>query len=100
VPCIEATYDREKYPMWEFRLIVRDPNRRQDLRALKSVFVSPKDVLPRWNPDGSPIKELVGVRAPRGEVEYDAARGVATMRVLGLHNPLTFEVPVPESGNG
>src|SRR2546427_8138612 len=53
----EPTYDNEKYPMWEFRLIVRDPSRRQDLRLLKSVFFSPKDVLRRTNPDGNPIKE-------------------------------------------
>ncbi len=90
-------YDPEKSPVWEFRLIVRHPARRQEIRVLKSVFVSPQDVLPTENPDGTSVKELIGQRIPRGELQYDKARQAAIIKILGLHNPITLEVPIPRS---
>lgn len=67
-------YDPEKYPLWEFRLILRNPLDRRQIQALKSVFLSPGDVLPTFDERGHSIKELVGQRVPRGELRYDAAR--------------------------
>jgi hypothetical protein len=90
-------YDPKKYPIREFRLIFRDPVRRQEIRPLKSVSVSPEEVLPTENPDGTSVKELLGQRIPRGELQYDKARQVAIMKILGLHNPITLEVPIPRS---
>jgi hypothetical protein len=88
-------YDPKKYPIREIRLVFRDRVRRQEIRPLKSVSVSPEEVLRTENPDGTSVKELIGQRIPRGELQYDKARRVAIMKILGLHNPITLEVPIP-----
>src|SRR5258705_12305114 len=62
------SYDPKKHPFWEFRFIARHPTRRQHIRVLKSVVLSPGDVLPTGNPDGTSVKELIGQRIPRGEL--------------------------------
>jgi hypothetical protein len=90
-------YDPNKYPIREFRLILRHPIRRKEIRPLKSISVSPEEVLSTENPDGTSAKELLGQRIPRGELQYDKARRVAVMKILGLHNPITLEVPIPRS---
>ena len=87
-------YDGKKYPIWEFRLVLRNPNDRRQVRKLKSVEFGPGDVIPEFNEDGSPVKERRGQRFPRGELTYDQTRGVAIIRVLGLRSPISVEVPI------
>ena len=87
-------YDDKKYPIWEFRLVLRDPKERRQVRKVKSIEFGPGEVIPEFNDDGSPVKERRGQRFPRGELTYDQARGVAIVRVLGLHSPMSVEVPV------
>src|SRR5262245_55968704 len=87
-------YDGKKYPIWEFRLVLRNPNDRRQVRKLKSVEFGPGDVVPTVNEDGSAIKEFIGQRVPRGELTYDEARGLAIIRVLGLRSPISVEVPI------
>ncbi len=89
-----ADYDTKKYPIREFRLLLRHPIRRQEIRTLKSIPVAPGEVLPTQNPDGTSVKELIGQRIPRGEVQYDEARQVGVVQILGLHKPITVEVPI------
>src|SRR5262249_52129828 len=86
-------YDDKKYPTWEFRLVLRNPNDRRQVRKLKSIEFGTRDVIPEFNEDGSPVKERRGQRFPRGELAYDQ-RGVAIVRVLGLRVPITLEVPI------
>ncbi len=88
-------YDPKKYPLREFRLLLRHPRRRQEIRILRSLEVAPDEVLATENPDGTSVKELIGQRIPRGELRYDAGRKVAIVQILGLHKPITVEVPVP-----
>lgn len=90
-------YNPKKYPVREFRLILRDSVRRQEIRPLKSLSVLPEEVLATGNPDGTSVTELLGQRIPRGELQYDKARRAAIMRILGLRNPTTLEVPIPRS---
>jgi hypothetical protein len=90
-------YDPNKYPIREFRLILRDLVRRQQIQPLKSFSVFPEAVLPTDNSDGTSVTELLGQRIPRGELQYDKARHVAVMKILGLRNPITLEVPIPRS---
>jgi hypothetical protein len=90
----EAGYDPKQYPQWEFRLILRDALKRQRIQTLKSVFLSSGDVLPTFDEKGHSIKELVGQRVPRGELRYDAASQMAVIKILGVHNPMSVEVPV------
>jgi hypothetical protein len=80
-----AGYDPEKWPQWEFRLILRNPVDRRQIRVLKSVEVSPQDVI-HPNP--------VGQRTPRGSVQYDKARRMAIVEILGVHHPIRLEVPL------
>jgi len=87
-------YDDKKYPTWEFRLVLRNPNDRRQVRKLKSVEFGPGDVVSTVNNDGSAIKEFIGQRVPRGELTYDGARGLAIVRVLGLRAPITFEAQI------
>jgi len=87
-------YGEEKYPTWEFRLVLRNPNDRRQVRKIKSVEFGPGDVLPRINEDGSPVRERIGQRVPRGELTYDNARGLAIVRILGLRSPIHLEVPI------
>lgn len=87
-------YDVKKYPTWEFRLVLRNPNDRRQVRKVKSIEFGPGDVIPEFNEDGSPVKERRGQRFPRGELAYDQTRGVAIVRVLGLRVPITLEVSI------
>jgi hypothetical protein len=87
-------YDDKKYPTWEFRLVLRNPNDRRQVRRIKSIEFGPVDVIPEFNEDGSPVKERRGQRFPRGELTYDQTRGVAIVRVLGLRTPITLDVPI------
>jgi hypothetical protein len=87
-------YDPKKYPTWEFRLVVRNPNDRRQVRKIKSIEFGPGDVVPTENADGTSIKALIGQRVPRGELAYDQARGLAIVRILGLRAPITLEVSV------
>lgn len=87
-------YDTKKYPTWEFRLVLRNPNDRRQVRKIKSIEFGPGDVIPEFNEDGSPVKERRGQRFPRGELTYDQTRGVAIVRVLGLRAAMTLEVPI------
>jgi hypothetical protein len=89
-----AGYDDKKYPTWEFRLVLRNPNDRRQVRTIKSIDFGPGDVIAEFNEDGSPVKERRGQRFPRGELTYDQTRGVAIVRVLGLRAPITLEVPI------
>jgi hypothetical protein len=89
------SYDRQRYPAWEFRLIARHPGRRQDIRLLKSIALLPQDVLPTERPDGTSVKELIGQRIPCGELRYDKAREAAIVQILGLHRPTTEDVSIP-----
>ena len=87
-------YDDTKYPTWEFRLVLRNPNDRREVRKIKSIEFGPGDVIPEFNKDGSPVKERLGQRVPRGELTYDNARGLAIVRILGLRSPISLEVPI------
>jgi len=87
-------YDPKQYPIWEFRLILRDALNRRQIQTLKSIVLLPGDVLPTFDEKGHSIKELVGQRIPRGELRYDATRHVAMIQILGVHNPLSVEVPL------
>ena len=87
-------YDDKKYPTWEFRLVLRNPNDRRQVRKIKSIEFGPGDVIPEFNEDGSPVKERRGQRFPRGELTYDQTRGVAIVRVQGLRAPISVEVPI------
>jgi hypothetical protein len=87
-------YDDKKYPTWEFRLVLRNPNDRRQVRKIKSIEFGPGDVIPEFNEDGSPVKERRGQRFPRGELTYDQTRGIAIVRVMGLRAPMTLEVPI------
>lgn len=89
-------YDPKQYPIWEFRLIRRDPVNRQQVHTLKSVFLQPGDVLPTFDEKGHSIKELVGQRVLRGELRYDQTRNVAVIQILGVHHPVSVEVPLRE----
>jgi hypothetical protein len=86
--------DPKKYPTWEFRLVLRNPNDRRQVRKIKSVEFDPGDVVPETNEDGSPVRERIGQRVPRGELTYDNARGLAIVRILGLRSPIYLEVPI------
>jgi hypothetical protein len=86
-------YDDKKYPTWEFRLVLRNPNDRRQVRKIRSIEFGTHDVIPEFNEDGSPVKERRGQRFPRGELAYEQ-RGVAIVRVLGLRVPITLEVPI------
>jgi hypothetical protein len=87
-------YNDKKYPIWEFRLVLRNPNDRRQVRKIKSIEFGPSNVIPAFNEDGSPVKERRGQRFPRGELTYDQVRGVAIVSVLGLRAPMTVEVPI------
>ena len=89
-------YDPQQYPQWEFRLIQRDAVNRQQVHTLKSVFLQPGDVLPTFDEKGHSIKELVGQRVPRGELRYDQTRNVTVIQILGVHHPVSVEVPLRE----
>lgn len=89
-------YDPKHYPIWEFRLILRNPVERLQIQALRSVFLQPGDVLPTFDERGHSIKELVGQRVPRGELRYDSARQVAVIQILGVHHPVSVEVPLAQ----
>src|SRR5262245_7685820 len=87
-------YDDKKYPTWEFRLVLRNPNDRRQVWKIKSIEFGPGDVIPEFNEDGSPVKERLGQRFPGGELTYDQTRAVAIVRLLGLRAPITLEVPI------
>ena len=87
-------YDDKKYPTWEFRLVLRNPSDRRQVRTIKSIEFGPGDVIPEFNEDGSPVKERRGQRFPRGELTYDQTLGLAIVRVLGLRAPITLDVPI------
>src|SRR5215510_13958641 len=44
-------YDDRKYPTWEFRVVVRNPNDRRQVRKIKSIEFGPGDVIPEFNED-------------------------------------------------
>ena len=77
-------YDLDKWPQWEFRLVLRNPGDRRKIRVLKSVQVPPQEVI-HPNPRG--------LRTPRGSLQYDRARRLAIMEILGVHHPVRLEVP-------
>jgi hypothetical protein len=87
-------YDGKKYPIWEFRLVLRSTKDRRKVRKLKSIEFGPGDVVSTVNEDGSAIKEFIGQRVPRGELTYDQTRGIAIVRILGLRAPMTLEAPI------
>jgi hypothetical protein len=90
-------YDPKKYPIREFRLILRDHQARREIHTLKSVSIPPMAVRSQSNPDGSPVQEFRGRGIPFGKLEYDTTRRVATVQIIGLHDPITFEVSIPAS---
>jgi hypothetical protein len=92
----EPGYDPKQYPQYEFRLILRDALNRRQIHTLKSVFLQPGDILPTFDEKGHSIKELVGQRIPRGELRYDQTRNVAVIQILGVHHPVSVEVPLRE----
>lgn len=89
-------YDLGKYPIWEFRLVLRNPDNRQDIKVLKSISVPTPEVLRRSQMRAHPDDPSCprGQRCPRGEVEYDAVKGVAVVRILGISHPISVEVPI------
>lgn len=91
---IEPRYDRKKYPIWEFRLILRDPVHRQEVQTLKSVPVPAQEVLQhpqfRFNPDDPRCP--LGHRCPRGELQYKETRKMAIVKILGILHPFSVEV--------
>lgn len=100
IGAIEPRYDREKYPIWEFLLVLRDPDDRRRIQILKSIPVQTTEVLQplesqKFNQD-DPLCPL-GKQCPRGELQYDASRGVAIIQILGVRDPFNVEIPVPES---
>ncbi len=98
----EIRYDRKKYPIWEFRLILRNPTQREEIRTLKSVPVSSVDVLMspwfRLHPDDPQCPH--GERCPRGELKYEAERRLVMIRIEGVRDPFSVPVPLPESSAG
>lgn len=78
----EAGYDLTKYPAVEFRLVLRDPVHRQQMRVLHSVMAGPT----QWS---------AGFPGPDGTVAYDAARHVVGLEIHSLSPPLRVEVAVP-----
>jgi hypothetical protein len=98
IGAIEPRYDREKYPIWEFRLILRNLDNRQQIQTLKSIPVPATEVLQhlsyKFNQDDPSCP--LGQRCPRGELHYDASRNVV-VEILGIREPFNVEVPLPES---
>lgn len=99
IGAIEPRYDREKYPIWEFLLVLRDPDDRQQIQMLKSIPVPVTEVLQhlsyKFNQDDPSCP--LGQRCPRGELHYDASRNVAVVEILGIRDPFNVEVPLSES---
>lgn len=91
------SYNPQKYPVWEFHLILRDPVRRQEIQTIKAVPVPPQEVLQqpqfRFNPDDPSCP--LGQRCPRGELHYNSIEKMATIRISGVLNPFSVEVPIP-----
>lgn len=83
---IEARYDVEKYPEWEFRLILREKEDRKKITTLWSTEFGPDKVI-RPNP--------VGQRHPRGELQYDDAKRMVNVKIVGLYDPITTKVQIP-----
>lgn len=99
---IEPHYDRQKFPEWQMILILRDTVQREVVRMLNSTPFPPQEVLQhpqyKFHPDDPPCP--LGQRCPRGQLSYDPARKVATIRILGLRSPVTVDVPLSEAGTG
>ena len=101
-------YNREEYPIWEFRLIRRDSLSQQAIQTLKSIPVPPKEVIKgirsaRKGDKGETVQYIyppgeeacpVGQRCPRGELSYDSKGKKAIIRILGVYHPFTVEVPL------
>jgi len=93
---IESRYDRKKFPIWEFLLILRNAVHRQEIQILKLVPVPPQEVLQhpqfRFNPND--LSCPLGQRCPRGELRYDGERKVVVIQILGVRNPFSVEIPL------
>ncbi len=85
---IEPSYDRERHPIGEFRLILRNPINREKVTNLWSMVLTPQDVI-RPGPAGQ--------RYPRGELRLDTERRVAVVRIIGLRDEVIQEVPLSAS---
>lgn len=83
-----AWYDDTQYPIWEFRLLLRDPVQRQKIQILKRTPIDAGDVI---------LPPPLGERTPRGELRHDAARQVAVVQISGVHHPMSVEVPLSAS---
>ena len=94
IAAIEPRYDHDKYPMWEFCLILRNPIHRQKIQMLKSVPVPTQEVLHqpqfRFKPEDPSCP--LGYRCPRGELSYDAKRKAAVIKIVGVLHPFSVEV--------
>ncbi len=83
----QADYDKKKYPIYEFRLILRNPSNREQVKILKSINLPKEEV----------IVPLYSEKRPRGEIDYDAEKKVVVVRIQSIRNPFTVEIPLFES---
>ncbi|NOY84430.1 MAG: hypothetical protein GXO96_06355 [Nitrospirae bacterium] len=95
---IEPRYNRKKYPIWEFRLILRNLARREEIHTIKTIPVPTQEVLQhpqfRFNPDDPPCP--LGYWCPRGELKYEATQKIAIVNILGTLNPFRVDIPLAE----
>jgi len=84
---IQADYDKKKYPIYEFRLILRNPGNREQVKTLKSINLPKEEV----------IERLYAEKRPRGEIDYDSEKKVAIIRINSIRNPFSVKVPLLES---
>ena len=89
-------YDPKQYPLWEFRLLMRNQTHRQQVQFLKSLTLATGDILPTFYEDGTSVKELIGQRIPRGELRYEESSKTVTIQILGVHHPLAVEVQLSQ----
>ena len=73
---------------WEFQLILRNAVNRQKITQLQSVIIPEADILN----EGIPAEMVL-----KGQLRYDESRGVVTIIIVGVKNPLEIKVPVVSS---
>lgn len=83
---IQADHDKKKYPIYEFRLILRDTREREQIKTLKSINLPKEEV----------FVPLYSERRPRGKIDYDPEKKVAVVRIESIRNPFSVEVPLLE----
>ncbi|NOY84428.1 MAG: hypothetical protein GXO96_06345 [Nitrospirae bacterium] len=83
---IQSGYDKKKYPIYEFRLILRDTREREQIKTLKSINLPKEEV----------FVPLYSERRPRGKIDYDPEKKVAVVRIESIRNPFSVEVPLLE----